>query len=348
MKITQTQLSSQLKAGLQVFYWISGDELLLVDESVDALRRECRQQGIVERQCIHADGQFNWQALYEANQAISLFGDRKLIEIRLTGKLNDAGKKALKAYLQNPNPDNVLLLVSPKIEASATKTKWFKEIESQASWLPIWPVDLANLPSWLQARLQQMGYSISTDALLLLSEKVDGNLLAAKQEIEKLSLLAEKPDIDLNTVMQVVADSARYNVFDLTDAILALNTKRSIKILNGLKAEGAEPSIILWALSRELRVCTILKQGSEQGKSMSALYKSQRIWSNKVALYNKALSQLSLLHLHCLLRFSAVIDQTIKGQSKGDVWQLLQEMVFAWVNPTGNYFLQLKVSNDHI
>ena len=343
MKITQAQLSNQLNKTLGVFYWLSGDEALLLDESADLVRKACKQAGISERQVLHVDPKFNWQQLAEANQSMSLFGERKLIELRVSNKLNDQARKALQAYLHAPNPDNVLMLISPKIETASTKTKWFKQLESQGVWLPLWPIDTAQLPSWLQQRLQQAGYTIDADALALLAEKVDGNLLAGKQEVEKLSLLSQQSHIDAATVMSVVAESARYNVFDLSDAIMSLQLKRSIKVLNGLKAEGIEAPIILWALTRELRICATLKQAQNQGKNLQPLYKTHRIWNNKVQLVNTMLSHCTLSHFQQLIRFSAKIDQSIKGQINQDPWQLMQQLVFAWIDQTGAEFLAMSM-----
>jgi len=339
MKLNANQLPQKLKQSLELFYWVSGDEPLIADECADLIRQAARKQGVVEREIFEVDGRFKWAQIVDANQAVSLFGDRKMIELRLTGKLNAEGQKALAAYFEQPNPDNILLMVSPKIEAASTKTKWFKNLEKNAQWMPIWPIGVAQLPAWLSDRLKQKGLGIDQDALQLLVEKVDGNLLAGKQEIEKLMLIAKGSNIDLQTVMNSVADSARYNVFDLSEAVLKNDHKRAFKILQGLQGEAVEPTIILWALSKDIRVMSMLKYASNHGQNTKAVFTAQRIWDAQQALYSKALKQRSLNDLQQMVRYCGLIDKTIKGQFNGNVWQQFDALIFAWFNAQGMVML---------
>ncbi|BCE02895.1 DNA polymerase III subunit delta [Marinicellulosiphila megalodicopiae] len=339
MKVNANQLPAKLKQSLELFYWVSGDEPLLVDECCDQIRQAARAKGVVEREVFEVDGRFKWAQVIEANQAVSLFGDRKMIELRLTGKLNAEGQKALAAYFEQPNPDNVLLLVCPKIESASTKTKWFKTLEKHAQWIALWPIAIAQLPAWINDRIKSKGLTIDQEALQLLVEKVDGNLLAGKQEIEKLVLIAQGSNIDLQTVINSVADSARYNVFDLSESMLKNDVKRSFKILQGLQGEAVEPTIILWALSKDIRVLSMLKYAANHGQPTNQVFTSQRIWDAQQVLYNRALGQKSLNDLQQMVRFCGLIDRTIKGQFKGNVWQQFEALIFAWFNVQGMIML---------
>lgn len=333
MKVSPQQLANQLTQPLPAIIWLSGDEPLLVLEAGDRVRAAARQAGITERQVFHADAQFDWNQLYEANQAMSLFGDRQLLELRLTAKLNDAGRKALVAYAGNANPDNLLLIVSDKIEAAQSKAKWFAAVTDTAWWVPIWPLERHQLPGWLRTRLDQQGLQIDDDALALLSDRVDGNLLAARQEIDKLLLISDGSVLTLDTVVQAVSDSARFTIFDLADAVLNGDLARSQRVLSGLAGEGIEAPIVLWLLARELRHLVQLAEAYNAGQPLPAVFKRLRIFDKRQGPYQVALRRGDAgFWQGCLIRCGD-IDATIKGRASGDPWHKLSALVCEIAQP---------------
>lgn len=333
MKINAQQLKQQLQQALPPVIWISGDEPLLTLEAADQVRAAARQAGVNERQVFHADTGFDWNQLLDANQSMSLFGDRQLLEVRLSAKLKDDGRKALVAYAANANPDNLLLVQSDRIEAAQTKAKWFNQVTDAGWWLPIWPVERHQLPAWLRQRLQAQGLSIEDDALALLADRVDGNLLAARQEIDKLLLLSDGNVINLDTVIQSVADSARFDIFDLSDAFLSGDLARSQRVLSGLAAEGIEAPIVLWVLSRELRHLVQLSEAQQGGQALPAVFKRLRIFDKRQGPYQQALRRAGLDHWQRCLVQCGDIDATIKGRRPGDPWHALSVVVSEVAQP---------------
>jgi len=221
MKLAPAQLAKHLQGSLAPVYVISGDDPLLCQEAADAIRSAARQQGFDERQVFSADANFDWGTLLQAGASMSLFAEKRLLELRLpSGKPGDKGAAALIEYCSRPAEDTLLLISLPKLDGSAQKTKWGKAlVEGQdTQFIQIWPVDAAQLPQWIRQRLSQAGLSAQQDAVELIAARVEGNLLAAAQEIEKLKLMAEGGQITVETVQAAVADSARFDVFGLVDA----------------------------------------------------------------------------------------------------------------------------------
>lgn len=329
MRLRPDQLSQQLNQPLQPIYIVSGDETLLVQESCDAIRRCCRKQGF-NREVLNVEQGFDWSDLAASASAMSLFSDKKLIELRMpSGKPGDAGGKALTAYAADPSPDNVLLIICKKLESSSTKTKWYKSIDAAGASIQCWPIDAKQLPRWISQRLSQAGLQADSNAIEMLAERVEGNLLAAIQEIEKLKLFAIGNIIDKDTIAEAVANNARYDVFGLVDRALEGNTAASLRILQGLKAEGTDATVILWALSRELRT---LSQCAEQiglGNGIDRVLQNQRVWDNRKALIKSALRRLNSHKLRRQLHAANVIDQSIKGMVKNNTWTLLEQLVLS-------------------
>lgn len=330
MKLNTTQLHSKLQSeSLPPVIWLSGDEPLLAIEASDSIRAAATARGISERRVIDVDARFDGADLIAANQSLSLFGDRELIELRCQSKFNDKGRKALLEYIEMANPDNLLLIISDRIDAAQTKAKWFNQVQNAGWWVPLWPVEYNQLPGWITQRINQCGLQADPDAVALLAERVDGNLLAAKQEIDKLALLAENGRVSTELILNSVSDSSRYTVFDLSAAFLRGDLSRSLKILHTLEAEGSEPPVILWLITRELRLLLALGEAQTAGQPMAAVYKRLRIFGQRQNDYQQALNRASPQHFqHCLLS-CARIDSMIKGQVKGDVWNAISEMLVA-------------------
>jgi len=326
MKIKLEQLSKTLSIHNLPLYWLSGDEPLLMQEAADLIRSQYKENGYTEREILNVDKSFDWGQFFQSTGNLSLFAEKKIIELRLsTAKLEDAGKKAIQHYLSDLNPDYLILLSGPKLDAATLKTKWFSEIEKHGAFMQIWPINRDNLTPWLEQRLLREGIHADTEAIHLLVDKVEGNLLAAMQEIEKLKLLtsgASKNTIrlDAKTVMQVVADSSRYNAYQLVDAALLGDVSRTQKMLAGLKNEGLFPLIILAAICRELRTLLPMLEKKRDGQGVNAIIQSARVWYNRKQAVAAALARLDTDSVWKLLDHSRLIDQSIKGLSKADPW----------------------------
>ena len=333
MKLNPAQLGKHLQGNLAPVYVVSGDEPLLCQEACDAIRQACRQQGFSERQVFNADNQFDWGHLLQASASLSLFAERRLLELRMpTGKPSDKGA-ALLEYLARPAEDTVLLISLPKLDGSTQKSKWAKSLIEGAhcQFLQIWPVDAGQLPQWIRQRLSQAGLSASAEAVDMISIRVEGNLLAAAQEIEKLKLLAEGNQVDLATVQAAVSDSARFDVFGLIDCALNGEASHALRMLEGLRGEGVEAPVILWALAREVRLLASIAQQYSQGTPLEKAFSSARppVWDKRRPLVSKALQRHSAARWAHLLRDAQQIDSQIKGQAQGDPWSGLSLLTLA-------------------
>lgn len=321
------QLDGALGKGLAKVYLISGDEPLLVQEGCDKIRQAARQQGYTERELYHTDAGFSWDILINSANSLSLFADKKIIEIRVhNGKPGDAGSKALVEYTNSLSDDVLLLLVFPKIDKRTQSSKWHKAVDGAGVVIPIWPITPQQLPRWANQRLKQAGLNADSQAIEVLCAKTEGNLLATAQEIEKLKLIANTSMIDAETMANAVMTSARYNVFGLVDKALAGDSRAAMTNLQGLKTEGTEPPVVLWALSREIRTLATIKESIENGKSFDFAAKSNGVWDNRKSTIKYAINRLSLNQLHMLIRKAGAVDKTIKGIAKGDPWNLLVDI----------------------
>ncbi|MGS2717251.1 DNA polymerase III subunit delta [Eionea flava] len=327
-KLRSDQLNTHLQGKLMPVYLVSGDETLLVQEACDAIRQAARQAGFTERERHHVDKQFEWQQLLTSANSLSLFNDKKIIELRIdNGKPGAEGSKHICEYLAHPNEDNLLLVVTPKLDSGTQRSKWVKQIEKQGYWIPIWPISAAQLPRWLQQRLQQVGLRADSQAIELLATRIEGNLLAAHQEIEKLRLLSKDEWLSPELIANTVADSARYDVFGLVDKALLGDSRGAVRTLNGLKSEGTEPITILWALAREVRTLMNISGAIANGQNPSWAAKNAGVWDKRQPLVQQALNRLHHRQLSVLLRQANGIDKAIKGLRSADPWNELTELL---------------------
>lgn len=311
---------------LRPVYLLAGDEPLQLMEAGDMISAAAKKAGYVEREVHHVERSFDWGELYQAANAMSLFAEKKLIDLRFTScKPGDKGSKALIEYCNNLSDSNILILRMPKLEKAVQNSKWCKTIDQVGGIIQIWPVDVDKLPGWIQQRAKAKGLTFSAEAVRLLTEKVEGNLLAAAQEIEKLAL-NENKQVGVEDLMETVADAARFDVFKLTDSILGGKPVRTAKILAGLKASGEEPILILWALSNEIRTLIRVSGKLGTGKSLPAIFKEERIWDSRQALVKTALQRLRGPLLSDCLRQAMTIDRMIKGMASGNVWDRLMDL----------------------
>ena len=239
MNLAADRLEAHLAGGLSPIYLITGDDPLLTGEALDAVRARARSDGYTDRTVFQVDRYFDWHELSAASSAMSLFAERQLIELRLpTGKPGDAGGKALRAYAASPSPDAVLLIAAGKIDKRSLSSAWAGAIDQAGVIVQVWPIDRTRLPQWIGRRLKAVGLDAGPDVARLIADRVEGNLLAADQEVRKLALLLEPGKIGEDDVLRAVADSARYDVFQLVDAATGGDLRRAQRVLDGLEAEG--------------------------------------------------------------------------------------------------------------
>lgn len=328
MQVKPEQVLSQLNAKVPPAIWVAGDETLLVQESCDEIRKYAQEQGFSEREVYTVQGNFDWNILLESSNNLSLFAEKKILDLRLSSaKLDDAGKKALHAYLEDPSPDNLLLISSPRIEKAATNTKWFKKIDAQAFIVVIWPINSQNLAGWIKQRLKRHGLTANEHAIDILCQRTEGNLLATAQEIDKLSILSENKELDAQMVARAVADSARFNIYTLIDTCFAGNTARALNILYHLKAESEDSLKIVNFLCKELRSLCKMALQIEKGQSINAAMQSERIWKNKMGPVSTVLNNHSLMQLQAFLNDASTIDQSVKGLNNLNTWDELSRLI---------------------
>ncbi len=333
MKLRSEQLAAHLKKGLAPIYLISGDEPLLQQECCDAIRLAARDQQFNERELMHAEASFDWSELIQCANSLSLFADKKLIELRIpNGKPGDKGSKALVSYAESASSDNTLMVVMPKLDASAQRSKWFKSLDKSGIHIQLWPVDASALPGWIQQRLSKAGLTSTPGAVQMLAERVEGNLLAASQEIEKLRLTVPDDHVDEEAINDSVSNSARYDVFTLVDSALKADASHCARILSGLRAEGSEPTVILWAITRELRSLSSMSRMMQQGQHLEQIFKSQRIWDKRKPLMRNALNRLRERDLRNMLIHAARIDRSLKGLGDDNVWDELSALSLRMAN----------------
>jgi len=321
MKVYPDKLDQQLARGTAPIYFVHGDEPLQRDEVGDRLRRHAREQGFEERVVIVADSDDDWGRLREAGASLSLFAERRLIELRLpTGRPGRAGGDALKRWAEDPPPDVLLLVSSAKLDRGGASSAWFKAVEAAGVTIAVWPVEAARLPDWLGARLARHALQATPEAVALIAERVEGNLLAAAQEVERLSLLYPAGVLDADAVLDAVADSARYAISDLVPAVLGGDAARALRILRALAATNESPVLVLWALNQEVRAGARAAEAQAAGAGLDAALKGAGVWASRQPVLKRALARHDAAAWLGFVRESARLDRTIKGQEEGDVW----------------------------
>jgi DNA polymerase-3 subunit delta len=326
MKLKPEQISAHLQKNLAPVYMVSGDEPLQVAEVCDAIRARARDRGCSERLVFNVESGFDWNAFLQARDSLSLFAERRVVELRLpSGKPGETGAKILKEYVERPPAGDVLLVISGKIDKDAQRSKWFTALEQAGVVIQIWPLNVAQLPAWIERRMQASGLQPSAEAVTLLAEQVEGNLLACAQEIEKLLLLHGTGAVDAAAVSAVVADSARYSVYDLVDRAMAGEGAAVTRILRGLQGEGEETTLVLWALAREIRSLAGMADELRRGAALDQVLYKNKVWENRKMLVRNTLKRCSPQRLRQLLRQAGKTDRIIKGAAQGNAWdELLQ------------------------
>lgn len=313
MKLTSDALSAHLEQQLLRAYLISGDEPLLTGEAVDAIRASARAKGFTERDVHFLERGSDWDDVRASAGNMSLFGSRRVVEIRMpTGKPGVAGAAALVSLLQTNDPDTIFLILTPRLDRDAQNSNWVKAVETHGAWVQVWPIDADRLVGWLRGRARRLGLDVASDGLELLAERTEGNLLAAHQELEKLRLLAPSGQITADTILASVADSARFDVFQLGESVLAGDTERALRMLAGLRAEGVEATLVLWALTKAMRdlwACVAAPPGSRP-----------KAWGRQAAALEKGARRASRLPYPSLTVRAGRADRMVKGRLLGDAW----------------------------
>jgi len=323
MRIQIQQLAGNLKHKLAPVYLLYGDEPLQLSEAAAAVREAAGEQGFAERELLEYEPGFDWGRLTAAAAARSLFSDRKLIELRLdTARIGREGSEAVRAYCREPAADNLLLILAPGLERRELQAKWVQELDRIGILLQVWPLEGRRLTAWIEQRLWERGLRPEPGVAELLSERIEGNLPAAAQEVEKLRLLYGSGDLDRERLTSAISDSARYDLFDLTDAALDGNRARVHRIVNTLAAEGTAPALVLWALARELRMLAAVSHAAQRIGTATAL-QTHKVWESRQSRVLAALKRLSTEYLQNLLVRCAAADRNIKGLTAGDPWQAL-------------------------
>jgi len=331
MQLRPEALEGHLAKGLAPLYVITSDEHLLALEAADRIRKTARAQGYTERDVLTVERTFKWGELLAANQAMSLFGDKKLIELRIPGgKPGKDGSAALQAYAKDLSPDNLTLITLPKLDWQTAKASWVTTLQAAAVYIEIPTVERAALPGWIGARLSAQGQGAERQSLDFIADRVEGNLLAAHQEIQKLGLLYEPGKLSFEQVHDAVLNVARYDVFKLSEAMLGGDAARLSRMLDGLKGEGEALPLVLWAVSEEIRTLLKLKSGMAQGRPLGALLKEYRIWGPRERMMEPAVRRVSMATLEAALQEAAQVDRMVKGlRAKafaGDAWDAMLQL----------------------
>ncbi len=331
MQLRIDALDAHLAKSLAPLYVITSDEHLLALEAGDKIRHAARAQGFSEREVMTIERGFKWGELLAANQSQSLFGDKKLIELRIpTGKPGKDGGQALQQYAATLSPDNVTLITLPKLDWATQKAAWVSALQQAGAFIDIPLVERAQLPAWIGARLALQRQNADKQSIGFIADRVEGNLLAAHQEIQKLSLLYPEGKLTFEQIQDAVLNVARYDVFKLNEAMLSGDAERLVRMVEGLKGEGEALPLVLWAVAEEVRMLLKLKAGVAQGKALGSLLKEYRIWGPRERLMEPALRRLSLATLERALQEAAQIDKMIKGLRakafSGDAWDALREL----------------------
>ncbi len=333
MKLNYSQLPLHLKKNLLSVYLISGDEYLLIQESRDLIRHHAKAQGFTDIERFETQKDFDWNLPLEATQSLSLFSEKTYIEIKLIQSPTASAAKLFLQFLEKIDQDQLVVIISEKLDASAQKSNWYLALTKKGAHLAIWPLDLAKRQAWIKKRLADHQLQCQEAAIQFLDAQTEGNLLACAQEINKLALLF-KGCISLEEMREVIGDSACFDLFQLTDVLLEGNAKKGLRILTKLQEQATDPILILWALMREVRLLlTVKSKLKSQPSDFETICRNHQIWDKKKPLVNKAINRLTIEDLNQQLLEGGKVDRIIKGMAQGNSWQALQTIVLRFCGP---------------
>ncbi len=330
MQVKPDQLAGRLKQGLQPVYLVTGNEPLQKLEAVSQIRLSARKAGFKERVVFDVDKNFQWSVLENEIRSNSLFSSKRLIELRMVApKPGKEGAKVLSQFFQAPTSDIILLISANALDSSVKNAKWQKLLASVGTVVPIWPINSDQIPRWLNARLKRANLSVNQQGIGVLANRVEGNLLAAVQAIELLQLLHGPGSISAEQIDAAISDSSRFDVFNLVEACLSGDLAQSVKTLETLKHEGVPEVLVLWAITREVRLMCEIGWELSQGNSFGQIAKSRRIWDKRAQQLSRAIKRLRLQRCRQLLSQCLEAEKVIKGCEKGSSWGRLYDLVLA-------------------
>jgi len=329
MRLTPQQLPQHLEQGLKPLYVLTGDEPLAQRESLDAIRSKARKSGFDERTSLIVERNFNWQQIAAFGQSISLFASLRLLEINIpSGKPGIEGSKALQALAAQAMQDTVVVVILPAIDWRDQKSSWYMALEQASVFMSLQEVEAAQLPQWISKRLTLQKQSTDAETLDFIAHQVEGNLLAAHQEIQKLGLLYPEGAIAGGDVREAVLNVSRYDAFQLGEAVLSGDTERTVRILQGLQDEGAQPVAVMNPLLWAIKPLVKIKQAEARGENLASALQQAKVFGERQALAKRAVSRLSLRQLQAALQKLADIDKTAKGVMHGDAWLEISRLCF--------------------
>jgi DNA polymerase-3 subunit delta len=321
MQLRSEQLEAALSKSLAGFYTVHGDEPLIALEAADAVRAAARKKGFTDREVFEPGRHFDWSELEHSLASLSLFGGKKIVELRLpTGKPGAQGGETIARYCERPSPDILLLVSLPRLDRTSQGTAWFGALSSAGVVVDVWPVERSRLGAWIAERLGRQRQRAQREALEFLADRVEGNLLAAHQEVQKLALLAPEGELGLDVVREVVANVARYDAYTACEAMLAGDAARYLRIIDGLKSEGEASTLVLWALSEELYALGRIQSGVAGGRAIDDLMRENRVWGPRQRPMKAAAARVAPAAVQRALAHAAGIDRAIKGVGPGQPW----------------------------
>jgi len=327
MALRADQLAGSLKRGLAPVYLLGGDEPLLLLECCDQIREAAKQQGFVERELLQVERGFDWSALQQA-AAPSLFATRKIIDLRIrTGKPGQEGARVLGAWADAPDPDMILMVSCEQWDKSSRNSKWAGRLAKAGQQIDIWPIKPPEMPRWLEQRMMQHGMQPEPEVLRILADRLEGNLLAARQEIDRLALLKGAGPVTVDDVMRVVADSSRFDAFALAEHMLSGNLREGLRVAAGLKRMDTPLPLLLGALLKELKVVETYRMAVRGGESENMVFRRLYVWQNRQNTIRTAARRLDTLKLYEAFKMLALIDRQSKGRAAGDPWQSIDALL---------------------
>jgi DNA polymerase-3 subunit delta len=327
MRLRPEQLSAHLARGLAPLYTVFGDEPLLAIEAGDAIRAAARAAGCEEREVLVAEPGFKWDVFSGASRNLGLFGTRKLIDLRIPGgKPGVDGARVLEDCAAHPSEDTTILITLPRLDRAATGSAWFAALEQAGVAIEVYPLERADLPRWISSRLQRQKQSASPETLQFLADTTEGNLLAARQEIEKIGLLLPQGELSQAAVEDAVADVARFDVFQLSEAWLSGDAARACRILASLESEGEGVPLLLWQLGEDLHALATVLASTASGTPVSVAVKNARVWGKRQAAMERAARRVAPGSIPALLSHLARLDALAKGIGRGSIWDHLRDV----------------------
>ncbi len=327
MELRHNQFAAHLERTLAPLYVVHGDEPLFAIEAGDAIRTAARRAGCDEREVLVVEQGFHWESFVGANANMGLFGSRKLVDLRIpSGKPGVEGAKALEAYARNLNPDHVTLITLPKLDRTAQNSAWFSALAAAGVAIAVYPLERDELPAWISAGLARSNQRVTRETLAFLVDQCEGNLLAARQEIEKLGLLLPEGELEHDAVERAVADVARYDVFLLSEAWLAGDAARAVRVIGALEEEGEGIQLLLWQMGQDLHALASVLEAAATGMPLSNAIRNARVWGKRQQALERAARRVKPAAIAPMLRALAKLDAVSKGIGRGNAWDDLRSL----------------------